>query len=126
MLKEKGIDLNLKKAYGPRIKGGKVVIGTSEVVKGTDTMFNDHDILKFIVAREWNLEVIIDHLYNHLEWRQTNIPLPFITDRTLRMLKKGVMYVHGRAKDMSPILVVNFAAIGEMIDENDIDADSFL
>ena len=108
MLKEKGIDLNKKKSYGPREKDGKVVKGTHKIYDGTDILNNDQMILRFIVAREWNLDLIVECLTTHLEWRQTNIPLPLMESRTMRMMKRGCIYVHGRAKDMSPLLHINF------------------
>lgn len=35
------------------------------------------------------------------------------------------MYLHGRCKDLSPIIVANMAVIGRMIEEEDLCAESF-
>ena len=35
------------------------------------------------------------------------------------------MYIHGRTKDLSPILTVNMGAVGAMMEEDDICAESF-
>lgn len=35
------------------------------------------------------------------------------------------MYIHGRCKDLTPLLVCNMAAVGELMDADDICAESF-
>ena len=125
MLRQKGLDLTRQKPYGPRWPGGAVKDGQQQVTNGADLMMTDYMILRFIIAREWNMENIVKDIYRHLEWRQTNIPMPLLESRTIRLLKRGVLYIHGRAKDLSPILIINFKAIGEAMDDDDIDPDSF-
>ena len=125
MLEEHGIDLTRQKPFGPRWPGGAVVDGQQKVVNGADVNVTDATILKYIIAREWNMEAIIKDLYRHLEWRQTNIPLPLIEDKVLKLLRHGVLYVHGRAKDLSPLIVIDMAAMEAALNADEIDPPSF-
>ena len=68
---------------------------------------------------------IIPDIKYYLEWRQTNIPLPLLTDVTLNIMNKGLLYIHGRCKDYIPILCMDFVLLGEMIDNNEITANHF-
>ena len=51
--------------------------------------------------------------------------MPILNEQSLRLLKRGVLYIHGRCKDLTPVLICNMAAIGEAMDEDDICAESF-
>ena len=68
---------------------------------------------------------IIPDLKYYLQWRQTNVPLPLLTDQTLNIMNKGLLYIHGRCKDYTPILVMDFVLLGEMIDNHEITAAAF-
>ena len=61
----------------------------------------------------------------HLEWRQTNIPMPILTDRTVHLLRQGFLYIHGRAKDMSPIVMMDIIKLQELLDKKQIDPPTF-
>ena len=39
------------------------------------------------------------------------IPMPLLTDKTLKLLKSGIMYLHGRGKDGSPVLFIEMGKI---------------
>jgi hypothetical protein len=58
---------------------------------------------------------IISDIIYHFEWRHTNIPIPLLTDATLYVLKKGFFYIHGRAKDLSPLVVLDFFKLSELL-----------
>ena len=81
----------------------------------------DANILKYIICREWNMEAIIRDIYRHLEWRQSNIPLPLIEDKVLKLIRYGVLYIHGRAKDLSPIVVIDMSALERVMNEGELD-----
>ena len=71
MKQKHGIDLDKKKAFGPRTKTGAWKEGdiSNKLEDGTDLDFSDQDILRFIIAREFRLDDIIKDLRSHLEWR---------------------------------------------------------
>ena len=108
-----GIGLDEFKLFGPRVPGGKVKPGEAEVVNGRDYHFNDSDILKFLVARQFDIKKVLPDLKYHLEWRQTNVPRPVLTDRLVYLINKGILYIHGRSKDYSPIVVITLKNLAE-------------
>ena len=55
MIKQKGIDLDKLKEFGPRGPTETVVEGTEEVVEGRDPFFTDMDILRMINGRNYNI-----------------------------------------------------------------------
>lgn len=46
-----------------------------------------------------------------MEWRQTNVPLPLLTDRTLKLLSMGILYLHGRCMDGTPLLYLDIGQL---------------
>jgi hypothetical protein len=118
-----GIDISISKnEYGPREPNGCVIEGNSEIRQGRDYHLTESDLLRFSVARHFNMEAILNELKYHLQWRQTNIPMPFLCDLTLKILKKGMFYIHGRTMDLQPILVLDFGKLKAMLEANEIDA----
>lgn len=85
-----------------------MIEGENKVVNGRDHFLTDKDILRFVNGRDYDLNAIINDLYYHLEWRQTNVPMPLLNDTTLYLLNTGLFYIHGRTMDFSPILVLDF------------------
>ena len=71
------------------------------------------------------MNVIIPNLAYHLEWRKTNIPRPRFVDSTLNLLNSGILYLHGRCKDNSAIMVLDFIKLGAMIKSKEIDGHKF-
>lgn len=53
------------------------------------------------------------------------IPRPTLTNKLLKLLNTGLLYIHGRAKDHSPILVLSFAPMGPLLRNKDINAAEF-
>lgn len=84
-------------------------------MSGRDNLLEDGDLLRFILCRNFDMPRIVNEIKNHLEWRQTNIPLPRLTDATLNLLNKGILYIHGRCKDFTPIIVIDMIRLLEMI-----------
>ena len=82
---------------------------------------NDSYILRYLAAREFDVKRVIKELVPNLEWRQTNSPTPRLTDRCLNLLNKGHMYIHGRTKDMSPIVILDFLRLTEMLENDETD-----
>ena len=72
MKKKKGIDLDFKKDFGPKVESGCVIEGSQKVLNGTDPFFQDSDILRFLNGRKFIINDVVEDLYYHLEWRQTN------------------------------------------------------
>ena len=119
------IDLENIKTFGPRTQSRYVPEGSSEIRSGKDYFFNDAQILRYLVARDFDLNRVAVDMKYHLEWRQTNVPVPLLQDSTLRLLKSGIMYIHGRCKDQSPILVVNFGVLQDLLTRGIIDSGNF-
>lgn len=76
-----------------------MIEGAEQVFDGRDPFFTDMDILRMINGRRFDMNRIINDLYYHLQWRQTNFPMPRLTDKTLKLLNSGCMYIFGRTKD---------------------------
>ena len=123
--KRKGIDLDVLKDFGPRVANGCVVEGSSKVENGRDPFLGDSDILRYLYGRKFIMDDVIDALYYHLEWRQTNNPQPLLTDDTLRLLNSGILYLHGRTIDMSPILVLDFIKLADLLNKKLINDGNF-
>ena len=92
---------------------------------GTDMDWSDQDILRFIIAREYRFDDIIKDMRSHLEWRQTNRPMPILNEQSLQLLKRGALYVHGRCKDLGPLLICNMGVVGQMMEEGNMCCESF-
>ena len=93
------IDLDRVKPYGPKPEDSCFKEGTNEVVSGHDESFGDDNILRFCYGRRWNVEAICSDLIYHLEWRQIYMPIPRLTKEIIRVLKYGIIYMHGRTMD---------------------------
>ena len=94
--------------------------GSSEIINGRDYLLTDADILKFLVSRTFDFKKVIPDMKYHLEWRQTNIPRVRLNDRLVNILNKGLMYIHGRSKDYSPIVITSYRNLGEMLSKKEI------
>ena len=86
------------------------------MVSGRDPLWQDYMLLKYIVAYKMDMPTITKNLIYHLEWRQTCVPRPMLTNKTVGVMNKGLLYIHGRAMDNTPILVMDFIKLEEMID----------
>lgn len=53
------------------------------------------------------------------------MPLPLLQDRTLQLLSMGILYLHGRCMDGSPLIYLDLKKLREMLDDKLIDPDSF-
>lgn len=93
--------------------------------QGVDALFSDSEILKFLYAYNWDLPMVVEKLHYHLQWRQTMVPRPKLTNKLLELLNTGLLYIHGRAKDHSPILVLSFAPMGPLLRNKQINAAEF-
>lgn len=123
--KQYKIDLDVKKDYGPRTATGFVKEGENKVVNGSDADYRDTLILRFCYGRNWKLDDIVKSLKYHFEWRQSFIPYPILNDETLKLLKTGLFYLHGRCMDHSPILVLNFAKLSDLLKRKQIYPENF-
>ena len=66
MLKQKGIDLDKLKEFGPRAQTETVIEGAEKVIDGRDPFFTDMDILRMVNGRSYDMARIIRDLYYHL------------------------------------------------------------
>lgn len=48
-----------------------------------------------------------------------------MTDRVLALLKTGYLYLHGRAKDHSPIIVLDMGKMVQLIKDKELDNFNF-
>jgi len=110
-----GIDLDKPKDYGPRDESSMCKRGTMDIVSGRDFDLRDSELIRFCVCRQFKLDNIIPDLLYHLEWRQTNVPIPQMTDPVLKLVGSGLFYIHGRTKDMQPILAMDVGMMRELI-----------
>ncbi|SCP04604.1 CRAL/TRIO domain-containing protein, putative [Plasmodium ovale] len=56
-------------------------------------------------TNEFNYEKCYGDMVRHLEWRKENLPVNY--DDVKDILNNGYIYVHGRDKQMHPIIVIN-------------------
>ena len=82
-------------------------------------------LLRLAVSRHFRMDNIMTDLAEHMQWRQVNMPLPLINDKVINLLKHGVLYIHGRTKDLSPIIVLDIKELSGLIARNEIDAAGF-
>jgi len=116
----------VRKDFGPRNEDGTCLDAVGKVANdGVDFHFTDGIILRFLVAMEFDMGPVADKVMQHLEWRQTLTPVPLLTDKTLKLLQMGLLFLHGRCKDGAPCLYLDFGKLEQMLDENLIDAASF-
>ena len=94
-------------------------------MSGSDALLDDGDLLRYILCRNFDMPRIVNEVKNHLEWRQTNVPLPRLNDATLNLLNKGILYLHGRCKDFTPIIIIDMIKLREMLLNNELDAAKF-
>ncbi len=113
------------KSFGPRNEKSVVIEGAVKPEDGIDMHLHDSVLLRYCITRFWDFDKIIPDLYVHLQWRQTNIPIPMLQDRTLTLLNKGLFYIHGRCKDYSPIMVFDLKTMAELLEKNEIDNCNF-
>ena len=118
---EQGIDISFVKDFGPYTKDFYWHEGTEQINKGRDWHMNDSYILRYLAAREFNIQRVIKELVPFLEWRQTNIPVPKLDARCLNIINKGHLYIHGRTRDMSPIMILDFKRMAEMLEKEESD-----
>ena len=94
-----GIDLSQYKNFGPRVKDNICIPGTSKIINGRDIHLRDDIILRILHARGFDMKLVIENMKYHLEWRQTNVPRPVLSDKVLNLINSGMMYIHGRCMD---------------------------
>lgn len=70
------------------------------------------------------MQKVCSDLIYHLQWRQTNIPIPILTDKALNLLNKGVLYIHGRCIDGSPIVYFDMGLVIDYVKLDKIDQPS--
>jgi len=122
IMKDKyAIDVDIKKEYGPKDPKGFYYEGTRDVVSGADRDFQIADIVRYMYGRRFNKNDICTSLKNHLEWRQTFIPFPKLNDAVLTLLNSGILYLHGRAIDQSPIMILDFKNLSRLLKEKKVD-----
>ena len=69
MFKRHGIEMDKFKPLGPRIEDGIVIEGAQKPESGIDMHLHDSILLRFCVARFWDINVITNDLLYHLLWR---------------------------------------------------------
>lgn len=124
-----GIVLGFRKPYGcgegASETNGIFKPGQNKIVPGRDALFSDSVLLRYIVTRRFEMAAITRDVIYHLEWRQINVPAPKLTNKTLNLLNKGILYIHGRSKDLFPIIILDFKRLSEMLQKNEINEGIF-
>ena len=121
VLKENGIDLSIIKDFGPCTDDYQWHPGTMEIINGVDILYDDSIILRYLAAREFDVQRVIKELIPNLEFRQTSMPVPRLTEKITNLLNKGLFYVHGRTRDLSPIIVLDLKRLKEFLDNKELD-----
>jgi hypothetical protein len=67
--KKHGIDLDVVKPFGPRNEESKFTEGTNQVVNGRDKLLEDQYLMRFAIARYFDIDMIVNDLKLHFEWR---------------------------------------------------------
>ena len=127
MFQKYGIDFSKTIPFGPRQPDGFCRGGSNPLQPGdgVDADWDDDELLRFANGWSFKLEELCVGLFYHLEWRKTYFPFPRLTDPILKILHTGVLYLHGRCIDHSPILVMNFGVLKSLLKTKQIDADLF-
>lgn len=80
-------------------------------LKAMQSEFKDHayarddfNLLRFLRARQFNLDAARDMFSKHLEWRKANLPIPY--SEVHPELRKGKWFARGHDKQGRPIVVV--------------------
>ena len=86
MLLQHNIDLNIVKPFGPASANGATDENTQTVINGRDGFMTDTQIARFCNGRSFIMDKIIVDMYYHLCWRQNNVPLPRLTDASVKLM----------------------------------------
>ena len=78
MKQEHNLDLTKLKEFGPRTKDSYCIPGSNEIKQGVDFFFTDQLLLRFLTVRDFNIKLASELLLYQLEWRQTNVPIPYL------------------------------------------------
>jgi len=81
--------------------------------------------MKFVVSRFFKVDDIVRDILLHLPWRKNNIPLALLNDSGLKMLSEGLIYIHGRNKKGSPIMIVDFAKMINLFNRKILTSSTF-
>lgn len=115
------INTNIIDSYGPRSGTGYCVEGTNPPRDcGVDQEFTDVDILRFCYAFKMKVPDIISNMYYHLEWRKTYVPRPRMQEEMHQLLQSGILYMHGRCIDHTPIMVLDLSKLSVLLKTNQI------
>lgn len=126
MRDQHGIDLGvLRDDYGPADPESVVVEGKEKAKTGRDFHFRESDILRLCVARHYVVDDVVPDLLYHMQWRQTNVPMPRLTNATLHLLNQGIIYIHGRTRALAPILVIDFGKLKTLLERKEINPGTF-
>ena len=68
------------------------------------------------------MDKIIPDIVYHLEWRQTNVPIPRLTDPILKLVDSGLFYIHGRTKDLQPVLAMDAGKLQGLLQRKEINS----
>ena len=64
------------------------------------------DLMRFLQAVNWNVEMAYEYIIKHQEWRLVNLPVKY--DKIIEeILNIGFIYIYGRDHFFRPIIVIN-------------------
>ena len=118
------IDFSDVKSFGPRLETGTHIL-TNMRDKRRDILLTERHMLRFAAARYFDMEITVKEVAEHIAWRQQNIPVPILNKKALACMNKGVLYIHGRTKDFSPILVLDITNLAGLLKSGEMDPESF-
>jgi len=65
------------------------------------------DQLRLLQATGFNVDKSIKLIQDHINWRNEKLPNYILREKSMEILQKGFIYVHGRDCQFRPIIVVN-------------------
>ncbi|SOV23354.1 CRAL/TRIO domain-containing protein, putative [Plasmodium sp. DRC-Itaito] len=104
-LKEFVNKLKLKEKEKEKDKEKEKEVETYETIFKNTLFDDDNYVLRFLQGNEFVYERCYNDMLRHLTWRKENLPIP-LSD-VQNFLDKGYCYIHGRDKQMHPIIIIN-------------------
>ena len=76
------------------------------LVEGYKLPAADEEILRALYSRNWDNLKAYQSLKNKVKFKDENFPIDF-NENIEKMLNLGGIYIHGRGRNLKPIMIVN-------------------
>ena len=75
----------------------------------------DEEILRNLNCRKWDNQKAFDSMKFKVDYQKENFPIKF-TDNMFNLLNSGGLYIHGRDKNLRPIVICDIKKLMESKD----------